>query len=336
MHVFQGQTADEVWRKAYNAVTSTGRLQSSRAGDTIELLHAVLEIAHPRERWIVSRRPVINPALGIAEVVWLLAGSKEAAVLNYWFPRLPEFAGEGPTYDGAYGYRLRKQFSVDQVRRACDALSSNPATRQVVLQYWDAHSDLPHHDGVPSCTDIPCNVTSLLKIREGRLEWVQILRSNDLIRGLPVNFTQFTCLQEVMAGWLGVKVGAYHHWSDSLHIYAKDADRFSCEREIPPLALNTDSLALEADRGERVILELFRRMVEMTAPEVGVKALEDLASLPDAPSGYQNLLLVLAAESARRRGRQDQSAALMHACTNPQLLQTWSAWSKQMKGTSKG
>lgn len=335
MYVFQGQTADEVWRKAYDAVTSRGRLQPSRAGDTIELLHAVLEIADPRQRWIVSRRPMINPAFGIAEVVWLLAGSKDAAVLNYWFPRLPEFAGEGPTYDGAYGYRLRKQFTVDQVRRACDALSSNPATRQVVLQYWDARSDLPHHDGVPSCADIPCNVTSLLKIREGRLEWTQVLRSNDLIRGLPTNFAQFTCLQEVMAGRLGVEVGVYHHWSDSLHIYTKDAETFSCEREIAPLAPNTDSLALELDRGEKVILELYRRMVEMTAPEVGVKALEDLASFPDAPDGYQNLLRVLAAESARRRGRHDQAAALMQGCTNPQLLQTWSAWSKQMMGKAK-
>src|SRR6266511_135376 len=143
MHVFQGQTADEVWCRAFHAVVSTGKVQPSRAGDTIELLHAVLEVGDPRQRWIVSRRPVINPAFGIAEVVWLLAGSKNAEVLNYWFPRLPEFAGGGPTYEGAYGYRLRKQFSVDQVRRACEALSSNPATRQVVLQYWDARADLP-------------------------------------------------------------------------------------------------------------------------------------------------------------------------------------------------
>ncbi len=331
MHVFQGQTADEVWRKAYQSVTSAGRHQASRAGVTIELLHVVLEVRDPRQRWVMSRRPVINPAFGIAEVVWLLAGSRDAEVLNYWFPRLPEFAGEGPTYEGAYGYRLRKQFGVDQVRRACDALSSNPSSRQVVLQYWDARSDLPQCDGVPNCADIPCNVTSLLKIREGRLDWTQVVRSNDLIRGLPTNFVQFTYLQEVMAGWLGVDVGAYHHWSDSLHIYSKDAAKFSCESEIPLPATNTDSLAIDVVRGEAVILELYRRMVEMTAEDVSVKALERLASFPDAPPAYQNLLRVLGAESARRRGRDDQAAAMMVGCTNPQLLQTWSGWSKQMK-----
>ncbi len=335
MHVFQGQTADEVWRQAYRAVTTTGKRQPSRAGNTIEILHAVLEVSDPRQRWIVSRRPVINPAFGIAEVVWLLAGSNDAQVLNFWFPRLPEFAGDGPTYDGAYGYRLRKQFNVDQVRRACDALSSNPSTRQVVLQYWDPRSDLPHNDGVPSCTDVPCNVTSLLKIREGRLEWTQVLRSNDLLRGLPTNFAQFTYLQEVIAGWMGVEVGVYHHWSDSLHLYTRDAEKFSCEPEVAPLASNTDSLAIDMVRGEAVILELYRRMVEMTAQDVGVRALEDLASFPEAPAGYQNLLRVLGAESARRRDRPDQAVALMKGCTNAQLLQTWSAWSKQIAGRAK-
>ena len=335
MHMFQGQTADEVWRKAYQVVTSAGKLQSSRAGDTIEILNTVLEIGDPRQRWIVSRRPVINPAFGIAEVVWLLAGSNDAKALNFWFPRLPKYAGDGPTYDGAYGYRLKKHFNLDQVRRACEVLSSNPSSRQVVLQYWDARSDLPHSDGRPSSTDVPCNVTSLLKIREGSLQWTQVVRSNDLLRGLPTNLVQFTCLQEIMAGWLGVELGAYYHWSDSLHLYTKDARKFSCEPEFSPSASNTDSLAIDRVRGDSVILELYRRMVELTAKDISVDALEDLASFTDAPTGYQNLLRVLGAESARRRDRHDQAAALMQGCTNSQLLQTWSAWSEQMAGRAK-
>jgi hypothetical protein len=85
-------------------------------------------------------------------------------------------------------------------------------------------------------------------------------------------------------------------------------------------------------RGEAVILELYRRMVEMTAQEVGVKALENLSTFPEAPTSYQNLLFVLGAESARRHGRRKQAAALMRHCTNAQLLQTWSAWSEQVAG----
>lgn len=328
MHLFRGSTADEVWRQAHGALTeAAARLtpQPSRAGDTFELLHTVLEIDDPRQRWIPSRHPAINPAFAIAEVVWILAGSNDASVLNYWFPGLPEFQGEGPVYSGAYGYRLRKHFGMDQVRRACEALAANPASRQVVLQLWDSRSDLPNADGAPRCTDVPCNVVSLLKVRDGRLEWTQVMRSNDIHRGLPYNVVQFTVLQEVMAGWLGLEVGGYHHWSDSLHLYVDDRVRFSC-REKPGYEPNTDSLAISADHGDALIADLYHRMVELTAAEVSDSQLGARIAIPDVPVGYQNLLRVLGAESARRHGRHDQAQAIMASCSNPQLLQAWSAW----------
>jgi thymidylate synthase len=187
MDLFRGSTADEVWRQAYTALTGTAacsKPQPSRAGDTLELLHAVLEIDDPRQRWVLSRQPAINPAFAIAETLWILAGSNDANVLNYWFPGLPEFRGEGPVYSGAYGDRLRKHFGIDQVRRACEVLAANPASRQVVLQLWDGCSDLPNPDGAPRCADVPCNVVSLLKVRDGQLEWTQIMRSND-VEGVP-------------------------------------------------------------------------------------------------------------------------------------------------------
>lgn len=337
MDLFRGLTADEVWRQAYKAVMAAAARstpQPSRAGDTFELLHTVLEINDPRQRWIASRHPAISPAFGIAEALWILAGSNDAEVINYWFPGLPEFRGEGPTYSGAYGHRLRRQFGIDQVRRACDALDANPTSRQVVLQLWDARSDLPHADGAPRCADVPCNIVSLLKVRDGRLEWTQVMRSNDVHRGLPHNLVQFTVLQEVLAGWLDLEVGSYHHWSDSLHVYLKDKAYFSCTEE-PTLAMNTDSLAISGARGEALVADLYRRMVELTAAEISERQLAGIVSIPEAPAGYQNLLRVLGAESARRRGRPDQAQAVMAECTNPQLMHVWSAWWARMRGIGK-
>lgn len=338
MESFRGRTADEVWRLAYTAVMASAnrQVQASRAGATVELLHAVLEIADPRHHWVTSRFPALNPAFGIAEVIWILAGSNDAEVLNYWFPRLTEFAGEGPTYAGAYGHRLRHHFGVDQVKRACEVLASNPMSRQVVLQYWDARSDLPQDNGAPRCQDIPCNVMSLLKVRDNRLEWTQVMRSNDLHRGLPHNILQFTVLQEIIAGWLQVEVGSYHHWSDSLHIYVADMERFSCTLPPEPPLAPGDSLATDAVRGEALIAELYCRMVELTKPGLTEQQLANLDAFADAPFGYQNLLHVLAAESARRRGRHDQANALMERCTNPQLLHVWSSWKERVWGAPIG
>lgn len=62
----------------------------------------------------------------------------------------------------------------------------------------------------------------MFNIRDGRLDWTQIIRSNDIFLGLPHNLVQFTTLHEVMAGWLGVQMGSYNQLSNSLHLYEKD------------------------------------------------------------------------------------------------------------------
>jgi thymidylate synthase len=164
---------------------------------------------------------------------------------------------------------------------------------------------------------------------------MQILRSNDLHRGLPYNFLQFTVLQEIMAGWLGLGVGRYHQWSDSLHVYVDAASQFSCAPETR-LAMNTDSLAIDVNRGEALVGELYQRMVDLAKPEVSESQLAELALIRGAPEGYQNLLRVLGAESARRRARHDQATEVMAGCTNPQLIQAWSAWSVRTQRMGSG
>src|SRR5262249_46066683 len=156
---------------------------------------------------------------------------------------------EGPYYHGAYGFRLRRHYGLDQLDRACEALRRNPDGRQVVLQIWDPTLDLPHDDGSPQAPDIPCNLLSMLKGRGGKLEWVQVMRSNDLFRGMPYNFVQFTTLHEVMAGWLGVELGSYHQLSDSLHYYV---DECNCFVDNPATCVmrNTDSLMLPREESE--------------------------------------------------------------------------------------
>ncbi|MFI9320087.1 thymidylate synthase [Kitasatospora aureofaciens] len=41
---------------------------------------------------------------------------------------------------------------------------------------------------------------------------------------LPYDLITTTVLHELMAGWLGVEVGDYHHHVDSLHLYAQHQD----------------------------------------------------------------------------------------------------------------
>jgi thymidylate synthase len=327
MHTITMASANELWRAARGHIFSPGAdvtLQPSRAGDTRELLHVAMELSAPRDRWIVSRRPALNPAFAIAEVVWILAGRDDAGFLNRWNRRLPEYAGFTSTYPGAYGHRLRKHFGFDQFRRAYDALRANPDSRQVVLQFWDGARDFPDHDGLPRTADIPCNALSLLKVRHGALHWTQIMRSTDLYRGLPYNLIQFTVLQEVLAGWLGLELGSYHHWSDSLHAYSSDIDTFSADDRVA--SHNSDSLALPVTDADGLIGAMYERIWSMSAEGVELSGLDSLASVPDLPVGWQNMMWLVAAEAARRQSDEGVSAALSSRCTNPALLQVWGCW----------
>ncbi len=257
MRVFEADTADDVWGAAADELLRGGDAaqQASRCGPTRELLHVGLVIRDPRQRWIVSRRPVPNPAFAIAEALWILAGRNDAAFPNFWNPILPRFSGSGPTYHGAYGHRLRHAFGLDQIERAYRALAAAPDTRQVVLSIYHPRLDLPDEDGVEASKDVPCNVCSLLKLRGGRLEWAQVMRSNDLIRGLPYNFVQFTTILEVMAGWLGVQPGSYTHFSDSLHAYETDIAGYAVVGGATPTP-HADRLDLPHDESHRVLAEL--------------------------------------------------------------------------------
>ncbi len=325
--VFERATADEVWQMAAAELLygNSTRHQDGRGGSTQELLHAAFTIQDPRQRWVVARQPALNPAFAIAEVVWILCGRRDSDFLNYWNSQLPKFAGSGPVYHGAYGFRFRHQFGIDQLERAYQALRHNPDGRQVVLQIWDPGSDFPDFSGRPVNPDIPCSISSLLKIRDGKLEWMQIIRSNDLFRGVPYNFIQFTSIQEVLAGWLGTELGSYNQLSDSLHLYDGDAHLLHTGVS-GELERNSDSLSLPKEESDAVLTKVDHLIETMATPNLSKRDLRALPAESGIPQAFQNLLLVVAAEAARRRGWSDLSQAFMNDCSNPALIQAWENW----------
>ena len=241
---FQGQSADNVWQQAAEAFRRSDgvRSQNSRGGPTKEILHVATSIGDPRQRWVVSREPPLNLAFALAEVVWIMTGRRDLAFLEYWNSKYSDFVGPGPKLHGAYGYRLRHHLGIDQLDRAHQVLEHDPDTRQVVLQVWDSRIDLPAADGALADRDIPCNVVAMPKLRDGKLEWLQVIRSNDMFLGVPHNFVQFTSMQELLAGWLGVECGSYSQISDSLHVYDRDWKNVMASTALPSVSPNDDCL----------------------------------------------------------------------------------------------
>jgi len=327
--VFEGQTADDVWRKAASAFCGgEGAEQSSRAGDTRELLHSAMSISDPTQRWVTSRFPPINPAFAIAEIIWIITGRNDSAFLNYFNRQLPQFAGHGENYHGAYGYRLRHHLGIDQIERAFQALKYKSESRQVVLQIWDGRIDLPSDTGEEADPDVPCNVVSILKVRRGRLEWMQILRSNDLYRGLPYNLVQFTTLQEVLAGWLDVRLGEYNQISNSLHVYSSDIEYInnSALAHRGEQVRNTDCLAFPKEESENWFRDLAEQVQLIRNEDVSIETLKLNVRQFNAPEAFRNMLCVLSAEGSRRRGSVDIAQEIMVGCTNPVYKVLFGRW----------
>jgi thymidylate synthase len=268
----------------------------------------------------------MNPAFALVEVLWIAAGRADTELPAFWNRRLTAFCGNEPELEGAYGHRLRREFGIDQLDRVYQALESIPDSRQAVLSIWSAAADLPHPDGTPSRSDIPCNVAAFPKIRNGRLEWMQILRSNDLFLGTPHNIVQFTALQEILAGWLGVQLGSYNQLSDSLHVYARDHDNVLTSLVPVAAPKSTDSFALDRPSWERVFPSVIGRLERMTRPELRPDELRALALAGDAPEAYEHALRVAAADAARRRGWSAISEVCIAAVRNPLYLALWNRW----------
>lgn len=331
MRYFVGETADHVWQEATAELMNRPDYKhQGRNGDTREILPCVLRIKDPSQRWILSRRPPYNPAFGLVEFIWIITGNNESHVLNYWNPALPKYSGDGPIYHGAYGFRLRSDFGFDQIKRAYKVLSTVPETRQAVLQIWKPEIDMPTMDGQPISPDIPCNVMSLLKLRDGHLHWSQIMRSNDIMRGLPYNVIQFTMLQEVMAGWLGCNLGEYFHLSDSLHMYEKDAENFSV---VPTKCVNTvrNPFALSYDDSDVLFAELYADLEYIAS---GNKAKSELLEVfgresiknRDRCDLIRDVMTIIGSDAARRHGFHKLAYKLVNSCSDISLRAAGLAW----------
>jgi thymidylate synthase len=261
-------------------------------------------------------------------MVWIFNGSNESKIINFWNPALKIYAGQEEFYHGAYGYRIRKKYGIDQIERAYYALKHNPESRQVVMLIWNPNDDLPDVMGIPNNLDIPCNICSMLKIRDSKLEWTQIIRSNDIFRGVPYNFVQFTGFQEILAGWLEIEVGTYTQFSDSLHLYEVDEENLSiCKRKYMK---NSDNLSLPKPQSEAIFKEIFNRMIVISKGDISQEKLASVANLKSGYAAYDNIMFVLGAYAARKLKYKELQFKFIKSCSNELYKQMWRLWENQI------
>jgi len=157
--------------------------------------------------------------LAVGEFCWHLSASNELSFIRYYSSRWNDFADDEQTIRGScYGYRFFRQdeSGASQWTVAQNLLRHDPFTRRAVLLMSQplAASDI-------DARDVACASSLQFLLRDGRLDALLHMRSNDAFWGLPYDVFLFTMLQELMAAELGVELGTYYHSVGSLHLYAK-------------------------------------------------------------------------------------------------------------------
>ena len=231
------------FNKEYLALTKKlieeGKHESSRNGDTVEVLNFKTELTKPLERCVGGYGRNANIFFLLQEAIWIWLGQKHVEPLAAFNSNMRNFSDDGKTFHAPYGFRLRNygipsdvdtfekicidqdrlfpdlpNQGTDQIKECLLMLEANPQDRRVVASIWNPLLDLG-----TKCKDVPCNDMIMLKVRDEKLHMTIQNRSNDLHWGLPTNVFQFSFILEMMSTILGVEMGTQTHNSQSLHVY---------------------------------------------------------------------------------------------------------------------
>lgn len=226
-----------------------GKRKDSRNGAVLKHPTPVTTVlTHPCERVVFHPWRDANPFFHIVEAAWMLAGRDTLADLTPYVARMAEFSDDGGvTQPGAYGKRWRNHFRLydgpgytdtfDQLNWAVARLRANPDDRRVVIEMWDPNVDILA--AARNGKDLPCNISMLPWVEDGKLHLTVFNRSHDIIWGLyGANAVHFSVVLEYLAGRIGLPVGTMTTVSNNFHAY---------EATLPPREIVEKGLYSTAD-----------------------------------------------------------------------------------------
>lgn len=216
------RSLDELQRWAFEHLLAQGSQVSPRGLSTVELSPVELSLVNPRRRLLTSGARKWNLPLAVGEFCWHVSASNELSFIRYYSSRWSEFTDDELTIRGScYGYRLfQSQGSApSQWKVAQSLLKRDPMSRRAVLLMAQ-----PLSMDDMEAKDVACSSSLQFLVRNGRVDAILHMRSNDAYWGLPYDVFFFTMLQELFATELGLELGTYHHSVGSLHLYSRHVE----------------------------------------------------------------------------------------------------------------
>jgi thymidylate synthase len=224
MRIFKGNSFAQVYHDLLkNLVEEPQYVCSPRDQKIKEILNVGLEIENPMSGlYKNSIRGSQNKYIA-AELVFYFSGRNDLDYIQRYAKFWKDIANPDGTVNSAYGHLLFKRYynGITQWEWAYESLKKDKDTRQALM-----HFNLPEHQHFAN-KDFVCTLNGIFHIREDKLDLTIMMRSNDVILGLPTDVAFFCMLQQQMFKLLqkvypDLEMGKYTHYVNSMHLYERN------------------------------------------------------------------------------------------------------------------
>lgn len=206
MHYLKFDNFENAYQDLLRFVLFEGTNRYVRGFQTREISPILLVTDNPLQNILSNSARKINKSFMVAEFLWIALGRQDVDMVSFYNKNIANFSDNGKIFNGAYGPKI-----MNQLGYIGDCFRKDINTRQAVITIWERNPR--------SSKDIPCTIAIQFLHREGKLDMIVNMRSNDIWLGLPYDFYNFTMIQNYAAFKLGLKIGRYSHFAGSLHLY---------------------------------------------------------------------------------------------------------------------
>lgn len=222
MKLISAENVNDAYEKGLDYLNQEGIRSGSRNGSVVKAPGPVITTySHPFERVLFHPVRDANPFFHLFESIWMLAGRNDVKFPARFAGQIAQYSDNGETLHGAYGFRWRSHYKVDQLRAISRALTYNREDRRQVLSMWDPYIDPPVAE--LGGKDVPCNTHAYFDVTGGTILNMTVCnRSNDAVWGAyGANAVHMSFLLEYVARSAGLTMGEYRQFSNNFHIYEK-------------------------------------------------------------------------------------------------------------------
>jgi len=174
----------------------------------------------------------------VAELLWFLSGDTNVKALqsqgiHIWDEWADENGELGPVYGAQWTHW--QPGDINQIQNTVDLLKTDPNSRRIVVDAWNVGY-------LPRMSLPPCHFAFQFYTRGIYLDCHFIMRSTDVVLGLPFNIASYALLTCMMAQVTGYLPGELIWTGGDVHVYTNHSQGLREQLTRPPRLLPRISL----------------------------------------------------------------------------------------------